>query len=60
MTDDICFIKTTDVETANLLKSQGLSLLCQRNGKYIFVVPKNLTHSYVENKSCHLTDTLCF
>lgn len=55
------FVKTSDEETANLLRSYGLTELAKEGNRWVFVnEPNKITFSINELKECHASDTLLF
>lgn len=54
------FIKTSDQNTAALLRNAGLKELEKEDGKWVFVnEPDKLNYSLKDMKDCHKTNILC-
>lgn len=54
------FIKTSDQNTAAILRNAGLKELEKEDGKWVFVnEPDKLNYSLKDMKDCHKTNILC-
>lgn len=62
MDNDFClFVKTSDEETANLLRASGLTELEKEADKWVFInEPNKIQFSNDKMKDAHTTDILHF
>lgn len=58
--DDFYFIKTTDKETADILKQDGLLFLYKRGDVYVFSCKLDIGIKYSKNSNCVFSSVLTF
>ena len=61
MTDNYMhFIKTSDKQTADMLRAEGLMFLYEDNGKFVFVIDTERISRISDLKNCYITSKLTF
>lgn len=61
MTDNhMHFIKTSDQQTADMLRAEGLMFLHEDNGKFVFVIDTERISRFSDLKNCYITSKLTF
>ena len=61
MTDNYMhFIKTSDKQTADMLRAEGIIFLHEDHGKFVFVIDAEHISRFSDLKDCYITSKLTF